>query len=179
MENREDGENRGNREYWENRSRRSRRRSGRRREVYPDSNTLFGNKCLITTALVFAFIMLHYNCRNCYAKRELMKITSSVEDIAKHIKTIQRDYQHIENRLALYSQEIPKLEEQVSSLESLAEAINIHRFGWNPWVHAALPYVDVNLNPFNCTLIPTKNSTKINKCYRNLKNNSTKVMCTF
>ncbi|XP_063618685.1 uncharacterized protein LOC134791565 [Cydia splendana] len=169
-------ENRENREYWENRGRRSRRRSRRSREVYPDCYTLFGNKCLITAALVFAFIMLHYNCRNCYAKQELMKITSSVEDIAKHIKTIQRDYQLIENRLALYSQEIPKLEEQVSSLESLAQAITINRFGWNPRVHAALPYVDVKLNHFNRTRIPTKNSTKMNNCYRNHQNNSTKVM---
>ncbi|XP_063533619.1 uncharacterized protein LOC134743914 [Cydia strobilella] len=160
----------------ENRGRRSRRRSRGRREGYPDSTSLFGNKCLITAALVFAFVMLQYNCRNCYAKKELMKITSSVEDIAKHLKTIQRNYQLMEDKLALYSQEIPKLEDQVASLESLAQALDVNRFGWNPRVHATLPYVDVKLNHFNLTRIPTKNSTKSYNYYRNLKNNSTKVM---
>ncbi|XP_061713059.1 uncharacterized protein LOC133521943 [Cydia pomonella] len=152
----------------ENRGRRGRRRSRGRHEGYfaPASSSLFGNKCMITAALVFAFIMLQYNCRNCYAKQELMKITSSVEDIAKHLKTIQRNYQLIEDRLALYSKEIPKLEEQMASLESLAHDVN--RFGWNPRIHATLPYVDVKLNHFNITRIPMKNSTKLNNC-RNLK----------
>ncbi|XP_047995515.1 uncharacterized protein LOC125233514 [Leguminivora glycinivorella] len=123
--------------------------------------------CLITAALIFAFIVLQYNCRNCHAKQELIKITHSVEDIAKHLKTIQENYQLIENRLALYSKEIPKLEKQMSSLESLAKAIDYNRFGWNPRVHAVLPYVDVNLNHFNPTRI-SGNLTKFNS-KQNLK----------
>ncbi|XP_063361850.1 uncharacterized protein LOC134650848 [Cydia amplana] len=156
----------------ENRGRRSRRRSRGRREGYLAlDSSLFGNKSLITAALIFAFIMLQYNCRNCYAKQELMKITSSVEDIAKHLKTIQRNYQLIEDKLALYSQEIPKLEEQVASLESLAQAIDINRFGWNPRVHATLPYVDVKLSHFNLTRIPTTNSTEMNLLSESQKDN--------
>ncbi|CAB3229868.1 unnamed protein product [Arctia plantaginis] len=97
---------------------------------------------LILSSLIgIIYLMLDYHCYSC-SKVDASALVKTVEQISKKVYTMQDKYYDLHTKILRLSQELPKLESQISILEAFANTAVQKEMGWDPKLPLTLSNLD-------------------------------------
>ncbi|KAI8436155.1 hypothetical protein MSG28_004244 [Choristoneura fumiferana] len=127
---------------------------------------------IMASLIALIYMMLEYHCQTCKENCDLKKISKSIDDVVKNLYTMQEKYRVLESKVQVFSQELPKIEGQIQTLEALAKLVENGEFRWIYNHNSPLPRVKLYLSssgPIRNNFPNMKNSNKSMNCINSVR----------
>ncbi|XP_026324856.1 uncharacterized protein LOC113233851 [Hyposmocoma kahamanoa] len=79
------------------------------------------NVFVLTSLVALVYFTLEYHCSTCNAKSNLMALTENIDHIAQNLIIIKSNYQELESKFTMFTEELPKIQEQMGILNDLSD----------------------------------------------------------